>query len=145
MLCISISKLVLRMPFAGRNHFLSTKTSISIFFCHKQKKRKENTKMTKSMHKKGSTSIKVLHLNAGWHPKAAFFCYFLRFHIFFFHLWRKKTKNLFICKKMISTSKQYAEQPFAGWNQMKYTTKEHGLLAWEEVTFKCICPGKNGF
>ena len=99
MLCISISKLVLRMPFAGRNHFLSTKTSISIFFCHKQKKRKENTKMTKSMHKKGSTSIKVLHLNAGWHPKAAFFVIFYAFISFFPFVTEKDKKLVYMQKK----------------------------------------------
>ena len=65
MFCISTSKRALCMPFAGQNHFFSAKTSFSVFFFHKWEKKNEIAKITKNMHEKGSTSVKVLLLNAG--------------------------------------------------------------------------------
>ena len=67
LLCILTSVWVLPMTFAGWN-FFCVKTSYSVFFRHR-KKRKKSAKNAKNTYKRGSSSIKVLLLNAGWHPK----------------------------------------------------------------------------
>ena len=73
----------------GENNFF-------VFFCHLQKKRKENTKIIT--------------------PKCYFYA-LLTFFLSFFPLLMEKDKKLvFMQKQMISTSKRPAEHPFAGQN-----------------------------
>ena len=90
-LCILISKRVLCMLFAGRNHFfgvLNVKAGFTVFFHHKCKKTQKYQK--KHVIKGGLPAFRVIStmnleflLNAGWHPKAGQ----LQGKMWFFWIW----------------------------------------------------------
>ena len=117
---ISTSEQVLRTPFAGWNHLFLRENKFFLSFpsLTEKKKKKESTKITqKNMHKRGvyqhlGVTLKSWLALKSWLTHGEIFCYYLRF----LHLWQKRQKKPVLAWKMILTSEQHAEHPFAGQN-----------------------------
>ena len=70
MLCIYTSEQVLRTQLAGQNHNFGFVSWFSAFFCNMKKEEKVKKKL--NIHKKETTSVQVLLLNAGQHLRKMF-------------------------------------------------------------------------
>ena len=100
-LCISTSKRVLCMSFAGWNHLLQHLNKFSHLFPSQTGKKRKISK----------------------NNIFSFFFFFFQFFSFFSffsyfsHLWREKMKqHVFTFKKIISTSQRHEKHPFTGLN-----------------------------
>ena len=129
MLCISISKWMLRMPFASQNQIFEVKTTFNVLFSHKMYNMKQKitkTHIKKEVYQRLGVDLKAMHAvkndaQVYYSGRPLFYYMFLPVFVqlcFLFSLFSfvSEGKICFSVKKLISTSKRHVEHPLTGRN-----------------------------